>query len=113
VLIKEKFPEIEEVNVKITSQVKSAERQAGFLEVLPDVKISSPLVLERWSWKSTVAVNLSSALAVLGARVGLLDADIYGPSVSMMLKSSTKPIIVGEKILPLKSNNIFYISWDF
>ncbi len=114
VLIKEKFPEIEEVNVKITSQVKSAERQAGFLEVLPDVKNIVAVGSGKGGvGKSTVAVNLSSALAVLGARVGLLDADIYGPSVSMMLKSSTKPIIVGEKILPLKSNNIFYISMGF
>ena len=46
--------------------------------------------------KSTVAVNLSLALARLGGRVGLLDADIYGPSVPMMMGLSEKKPQVGE-----------------
>ncbi len=113
-LIKENFPEIEEVKVEITSQVKSAERQAGFLEVLPNAKNIIAVGSGKGGvGKSTVAVNLAAALALSGAKVGLLDADIYGPSVSMMLKTSTKPIIVGDKILPLKSNNISYISMGF
>lgn len=113
-IIKSAFPEIKNVNVEITADVKKAERPQGFLEVLPSAKNIVAVGSGKGGvGKSTVAVNLAAALSVLGGRVGLLDADIYGPSVSMMLKTSQKPIVVGDKILPLKSNGIFYISMGF
>lgn len=56
--------------------------------------------------KSTVAVNLATALARLGAKVGLLDADIYGPSVPMML-GATPPIQVqDDRYLPVNIHGI-------
>lgn len=56
--------------------------------------------------KSTVAVNLAVALAKAGARVGLLDADIYGPSIPLML-GETKPVSVqGEFYVPVKAHGI-------
>lgn len=56
--------------------------------------------------KSTVAVNLAIALARAGARVGLLDADIYGPSVPMML-GKTKPVeVLEEHYLPVLAQGI-------
>lgn len=113
-IVKKSFPEIETVNVEITADVKKAERPQGFLEVLPSAKNIIAVGSGKGGvGKSTVAVNLATALSVLGGRVGLLDADIYGPSVSMMLKTSQKPIVVGDKILPLKSNGIFYVSMGF
>ncbi len=56
--------------------------------------------------KSTVAVNLATALAAAGARVGLLDADIYGPSIPMML-GEAKPIeICDDHYLPIAIHGI-------
>lgn len=61
--------------------------------------------------KSTVAVNLSLALATLGHRVGLLDADVYGPSVPLMLGLRERPAATADKrIIPLEKFGIKIIS---
>jgi ATP-binding protein involved in chromosome partitioning len=49
--------------------------------------------------KTTLAVNLSIALAKLGYKVGLLDADVYGPNVPLMLGSSANPRVVNENMI--------------
>jgi ATP-binding protein involved in chromosome partitioning len=60
--------------------------------------------------KSTVAVNLAVALAKGGARVGLMDADIYGPNIPRMMGVSGAPPVVNEKILPLEAHGVKLIS---
>ena len=56
--------------------------------------------------KSTVTVNLATALARLGARVGILDADIYGPSIPLML-GATEPVqIEGDLYVPVNAHGI-------
>jgi len=61
--------------------------------------------------KTTVAVNLAVALGKLGYRVGLLDADIYGPNVPTMLGQTRQPTIAAEnRIVPLTSHGVKFIS---
>ena len=64
--------------------------------------------------KSTFAVNISNALNVLGKKVGLLDADIYGPSIPRMMGVNGKPEINDNKeLIPLKANGIKCMSIGF
>jgi ATP-binding protein involved in chromosome partitioning len=60
--------------------------------------------------KSTVAVNLAVALSKSGARVGLMDADIYGPNVPRMLGVSAPPPVIDQRIIPLVAHGIKAIS---
>ncbi|HMF53476.1 MAG TPA: Mrp/NBP35 family ATP-binding protein [Edaphobacter sp.] len=61
--------------------------------------------------KTTVAVNLSVALAKLGYKVGLIDADIYGPNVPTMLGATRQPNVVGEnRIEPVLAHGVKFIS---
>jgi ATP-binding protein involved in chromosome partitioning len=61
--------------------------------------------------KTTVAVNLSVALAKLGYKVGLIDADIYGPNVPTMLGATRQPNVVGDnRIEPVISHGVKFIS---
>lgn len=63
--------------------------------------------------KSTVSVNLAVALARLGKRVGLVDADIYGFSVPDMMGISERPEIDGERIVPVSRFGVKVISMAF
>lgn len=64
--------------------------------------------------KSTVAVNVAVALAQTGAKVGLLDADIYGPNTPMMLGVKHRPIQNAEgKLLPAKAHGVELFSMGF
>ena len=63
--------------------------------------------------KTTVAVNLAVALARLGATVGLLDADVYGPNVPTMLGVNDQPAARGETILPLEGYGVRVMSMGF
>jgi ATP-binding protein involved in chromosome partitioning len=61
--------------------------------------------------KTTVAVNLAVALGKLGYRVGLIDADIYGPNVPMMMGMTRQPsIVAGDRIGPLLAHGVKFIS---
>ncbi|HLU25815.1 MAG TPA: Mrp/NBP35 family ATP-binding protein [Longimicrobiales bacterium] len=67
--------------------------------------------------KSTVAVNLAAALAATGRRVGLLDADIYGPDIPQMFGERRKPRVTGERgkeqIVPLEAHGVLLMSLGF
>jgi ATP-binding protein involved in chromosome partitioning len=63
--------------------------------------------------KTTVSVNLSIALAKLGYRVGLMDADVYGPNVPLMTGIRATPRAIGERIQPLEKFGLKLMSMGF
>lgn len=64
--------------------------------------------------KSTTAVNLAVAMAADGARVGLLDCDVFGPSIPRMMRLSGKPDTVGDsQLMPMKNYNVKCMSMGF
>jgi ATP-binding protein involved in chromosome partitioning len=63
--------------------------------------------------KSTVTVNLAVALAQQGKRVGIIDADIYGPNLPLMLGVNAPPMVEHEKIIPLEAHGVKVMSLGF
>ena len=63
--------------------------------------------------KTTVAVNLAIVLAKLGYRTGLLDADVYGPNVPLMMGINQTPMALGDKIQPLQNYGVKLMSMAF
>jgi ATP-binding protein involved in chromosome partitioning len=63
--------------------------------------------------KSTVTVNVAVALKEQGYTVGLMDADIYGPNIPMMIGVTKEPVKEGEKILPAEGQGVKVISMGF
>src|SRR5690349_10652950 len=63
--------------------------------------------------KTTVAVNLAVGLAKLGHAVGLMDADVYGPNVPLMMGISRTPMAYGERIQPIENYGVKLMSMGF
>lgn len=63
--------------------------------------------------KSTVTVNVAVALARLGKKVGIVDADIYGFSVPDMMGITERPTLKGNRIIPVKANGVQVMSMGF
>ncbi len=63
--------------------------------------------------KSTVAVNIAAALAMEGKRVGLMDADIYGPDVPRMMGIDEQPRVEEQRIIPLEAHGVKLMSLGF
>ena len=63
--------------------------------------------------KSTVSVNLAVAMARQGLRVGLMDADVYGPNIPMMMGVNSAPPVVGDRIQPLSAHGVKLMSLGF
>jgi ATP-binding protein involved in chromosome partitioning len=63
--------------------------------------------------KSTVCVNIAVSLASRGARVGILDADIYGPNIPRMMGVMEAPRVIGDRIIPLDAHGVKVMSIGF
>jgi len=115
--IKKDIPEAGKIEITMSAKVQPSLTQK-MNQHLPGVKNTIAVASGKGGvGKSTVAVNLAVALALDGAKVGLIDADIYGPSVPMMLGINDKPRIYQDtataKMLPLENYGIKVMSIGF
>ena len=100
---------VETVEVKLSSDIPNDGRMRG----LVSTTIKNAIAVGSGKGgvgKSTVSVNIAVALAQSGARVGLMDADIYGPNIPTMLGIEKLPPPKGNKMLPAKAYGIEAIS---
>ena len=80
-------------------------------EILPNVKHIVAVASGKGGvGKTTVSVNLAVSLAKQGAAVGLLDADIYGPNVPLMMGAMAQPKSREQKILPIENHQVKFMS---
>ena len=107
-------PGVAQASVTITSNIVAHAVQRG-VQLLPGVKNIVAVASGKGGvGKSTTAVNLALALAAEGARVGLLDADIYGPSLPMMMGLSGRPESHdGKTMEPMENYGIQVMSIGF
>ena len=105
---------VNEVNVNIGSRIVAHKAQQG-VTLMPNVKNIIAVASGKGGvGKSTTSVNLALALAAEGARVGLLDADIYGPSQPQMLGISGRPESAdGKSMEPMMAHGIQAMSIGF
>ncbi|MCO5210297.1 MAG: Mrp/NBP35 family ATP-binding protein [Caldilinea sp.] len=105
-------PGVETVNVRFDAQVRGDNRIAGKLNI-PVKNIVAVASGKGGVGKSTVSTNLAVALAQEGAKVGVLDADIYGPNIPMMFGLSGKPRVENNKMVPFENYGVEVISMGF
>jgi ATP-binding protein involved in chromosome partitioning len=105
---------VQSVDVTMSARVREAVGADGPRQSLAGVKNVIAVGAGKGGvGKTTVAVNLAIALAKCGSRVGLIDADIYGPNVPIMLGLRTQLTTDGQKIVPAEKYGLQVISMGF
>jgi ATP-binding protein involved in chromosome partitioning len=106
------LPGVRQVDIKMEADVPR--RGAQQANLLPGVRSIVAVASGKGGvGKSTVSVNLAIALAETGARVGLLDADIYGPNIPQMMGARTAPRVVNDRLQPVETFGVKIMSIGF
>ena len=108
----EAIPGVKSVEIKFDANVPTDGRQRGVLE-LPIRNAVAVASGKGGVGKSTVAVNVAVTLAASGARVGLLDADIYGPNIPTMMGVRQLPDSLDGKLVPAEAFGVKVMSIGF
>ena len=107
------LPGVTNVEVEMTSKVRGTRSEQQH-ELIPLVKNVIPVASGKGGvGKSTVSANLAVALARLGARVGLMDADVYGPSIPTLMGAATPPTAQNRAIVPVLRYGVKTVSIGF
>lgn len=105
-------PGVNKVSVRFDAQVRSDMRIIGKLNI-PVKNIVAVASGKGGVGKSTVSTNLAVSLSLDGARVGVLDADIYGPNIPMMFGLDGKPRVENGKMVPFERYGVEVMSMGF
>src|SRR5574341_971615 len=105
---------IKEAEIQMTARVRPSltkQRQ----DLIPQVKNIIPVASGKGGvGKSTVSANLAVALVQMGAKVGLMDADVYGPSIPRIMGVTKSPqVIPGNRVVPPEEDGVKIISMGF
>lgn len=108
-----RLPGVEKVDIQMTSKVRSTMETKQNL--VPTIRNVIPVASGKGGvGKSTVSANLALALSKMGAKVGVMDADIYGPSIPTILGVSDRPsMLPQQKILPPRAYGMPVLSMGF
>ncbi|MEK7764781.1 MAG: Mrp/NBP35 family ATP-binding protein, partial [bacterium] len=107
------LPGVTRVDVTMGSRVRSGDTAAR-PGVLPGVRNVVPIASGKGGvGKSTVSANLAVALAMSGAKVGLLDLDVYGPSIPAILGLREEPKVVEDRLIPPVVHGVKVMSMGF
>ncbi|NQT41321.1 MAG: Mrp/NBP35 family ATP-binding protein [Planctomycetes bacterium] len=106
-----RLPQLAEATINVAEHHRPAEKQG-------EVGLAAKCVVAVGSGKggvgkSTVAATLAFGLSRAGSRVGLLDADVYGPSIPHLLGTKDRPKMVDEQIQPVRVDGIAVMSMGF
>ncbi|MDP3723186.1 MAG: iron-sulfur cluster carrier protein ApbC [Candidatus Omnitrophota bacterium] len=106
---------ISQVDITMTSQVRASLSSQPAARLARSVKNIVPIASGKGGvGKSTVSANLALALAKTGARVGLMDADVYGPSIPTILGLTASPEVTPERrMIPVQQHGLRVISMAF
>ncbi len=107
------LPGVETINVQMTAQVRPSRGEMK-QQLIPTVKNVIPVASGKGGvGKSTVSANIALAFAKMGARVGLMDSDVYGPSIPTIMGVNKPPPMKNNKLLPIEQYGVKIISVGF
>jgi ATP-binding protein involved in chromosome partitioning len=110
-LLRQRLPSASRIDVEIVDHVRPAER-------IGQIGLAAKSVIAVGSGKggvgkSTIAASVAYGLANCGCKVGLLDADVYGPSIPHLLGTNQRPQAINNRLQPIQKDNLRVMSMGF